>query len=109
MDKTNNLPKSWGEYKKLNPKNKAINARGDYISEYIPALVALHKLLLLRDAWGGGRWKRNKYEYPICISVMFGRIPEDKAVYTLSFPNVELRNEFQKTFYDLINEAKILL
>jgi hypothetical protein len=47
MEQANNLPKSWDEF-----ENKASYDPNMYQRE----LQALNRLLLLRDAWGGGRF-----------------------------------------------------
>jgi hypothetical protein len=66
---------------------------------YQRELQALNRLLLLRDAWGGGRfidWLDVSTSYYIKTDL-------------LCFDTVEKAEEFQDTFSDLIEEAKILL
>ena len=81
--------------------------------EQAKAFIALGKLIQLRDAWWGD-WKpdwtveSNKYT----IQVYYNEIATSFSSLrnrVLAFPTPEMRDEFFKTFRDLIEEAKSLL
>lgn len=82
--------------------------------EEAKAVVALCKLIQLRDAWWGN-WKpdwENIREQKYCVCVECGKIIIGGwGTYNkvLAFPTQEMRDTFLETFRDLIEEAKPLL
>ena len=78
------------------------------------AFLALGKLIQLRDAWCGD-WRPdwndgNVPKYGICNG--YNSIGTDQWYSynrILVFPTAEMRNDFLRTFIDLIEDAKILL
>ena len=77
------------------------------------AVIALCKLLFLRDAYNGS-WKPDwKNSYPKCV-IEIRNCDISVNTYSstnriLAFKTSEIRNEFLKNFKDLIEEAKELL
>ncbi len=131
--KKDDKPKSWEEYCETVKNTQAFRmylydseqimsgSRGDrpYIGEFnseeeAKAVVALCKLIQLRDAWWGD-WKPdwsdgNVPKYGICNG--YNNIGTDQWYNynrILVFPSKEMRDEFFETFRDLIVEAKPLL
>ena len=124
--KKDTKPRSWDEYRKqvrnifcfsidIAGTEGCIvkrNRRGNpFVNEFnteeeAKAVVALCKLIQLRDAWWGD-WKpdwsdNNVPKYGICNELYcYNKI--------LVFPTAEMRDEFLNTFRDLIEEAKSLL
>lgn len=82
--------------------------------EEAKAFLALGKLIQLRDAWWGD-WKPDWKDNETSKFIIFCErgVPVKNYSYTyqhtLAFPTEEMRNDFLKTFRDLIEEAKILL
>lgn len=82
--------------------------------EEAKAVIALCKLIQLRDAWWGS-WKpywEDIREQKYCICVECGKIIMGAwSTYgkVLAFPTKEMGDEFFATFRDLIEEAKPLL
>jgi hypothetical protein len=71
--------------------------------KYRTAFTALNKLLMLRDAWGGGRVSPDNPRRIHLTNI------DSACVDSISFPFCDKRDKFQETFADLIEEAKILL
>ena len=82
--------------------------------EEAKAFIALGELIQLRDAWWGD-WRpdwndADVKKYGICNG--YNNISTDQWYNynrILVFPTAEMRNDFLKTFRDLIEEAKSLL
>lgn len=107
--KKDKLPMSWDElYKNWHKYGVKLTIGEDagfrnVWSSQIPLKYqALRKLELLRDAWGGER------SLNYCISIEKGTT-EEYLCNVFSFNNSEIRDKFQTTFADLIEEAKDLL
>ena len=133
--KKNNKPRSWEEYceQVRNTSSFSISLatldgciiegnRGEVpcvgevnTEEEAKAVIALCKLIQLRDAWWGD-WRPNWHDLntkKYCISIDKGH-QIYKVYYStyqkiLAFPTQEMRDEFLGTFRDLIEEAKSLL
>ena len=131
--KKNSKPRSWEEYREQvhNTSSFSIGLatldgcviegnRGEIpcvgevnTEEEAKAVIALCKLIQLRDAWWGNwkpDWKDTNYKY--VIEGQSNEISTKCYVYThrlLSFPTQQMRDEFLDTFRDLIKEAKLLL
>ena len=77
------------------------------------AIVALGKLLICRNAWWNQLgWKPDLNEGRYAIIYENGEITARALINSnaiLSFPTTQVRDEFLKTFRDLIEEAKVLL
>lgn len=82
--------------------------------EEAKAFLALGKLIQLRDAWWG-KWRPDWNDGNITkygIGTEYNKINTEQWYNynrILVFPTSEMRNDFLKTFRDLIEEAKILL
>lgn len=77
------------------------------------AMIALGKLLICRNAWWQKLgWKPDLNEGRHSIIYENGEITALALINSnaiLSFPTIQVRDEFLKTFSDLIEEAKVLL
>lgn len=108
--KKNGLPKT---YEDCLWQNDIIPVRIPCWAE--KSMGALGKLLLCRDAWLKSLvWTPNweKPDEKHCIVYAGNLIEKQVKSYEsciLAFPTYELRNQFLKTFRDLIEEAKELL
>lgn len=118
------LPRSWKELELvggyyINPYAEIIVYNGaspkDSLRDVWPteeeakAALALSQLLQLRNAWGG--WnrtcERQKSEgYSIMLSDVGG---DNVSCFLFTFENEGIRRDFQRTFKDLLEEAKPLL
>lgn len=133
LKEKDNEPRSWEEWKqRLNSEgvtlyytmglggiNTGINTSEvcywwcQLTEQRARALAAFGKLLQLRDAWVGDwkpDWEDNTFKY--CIINEHNRITNSHCWYcaqSLSFPTAEMRDDFFKTFRDLIEEAKELI
>lgn len=77
------------------------------------AFCALGKLIQLRDAWWG-KWKPDWNEMYTKYTIVNarGRITFNTATYNtrvLAFPTEEMRDDFLKTFRNLLEQAKMFL
>ena len=77
------------------------------------AVVALCKLIQLRDAWWG-KWRPNWQDgnYKFIIQTHYDTILPNickNTNHVLAFPTEEMRDEFLETFSDLIEKAKPVL
>lgn len=136
--KEKELPKTWEEFRKNNPikpneyfvSTSSSITRGLFLrvseervedvddnllpsEEYAKAMLALCKLIQLRDCYNNGwepNWKEASFKYVIKFY--------DECIYKdcslrdrnlLAFKTVELRDTFCNNFEDLIKEAKLLL
>lgn len=106
-------PRSWEEY--CNNTRRNTYEYCDFSSrEESMAFIALGKLIQLRDAWWGD-WKpdwhiNSKCKYTIevdCGKINKLRVSSINA--TLVFPTEEMRDDFLKTFRNIIEQAKIFL
>ena len=81
--------------------------------EYAEAMLALCKLIQLRDCYNDGwkpDWKDNSPKYIIKIySELRIRDTSFRARGLLAFKTQQLREEFYNNFKDLIEQAKLLL
>lgn len=131
--KRDTKPRSWEEYCKQEQLTDCLgvylsNSHGliikgcrgvaPFVNEFnaeeeAKAVIALCKLIQLRDAWWGD-WRpdwtveSNKYT----IQVYYNEIATSFSCLrnrVLAFPTIEMRDEFFDTFRDLIEEAKPLL
>lgn len=123
-----NNPRSWEEYRenillyqrcKFSAEEYNSERTEDFSykvfgsPEEAKAFCALGKLIQLRDAWWG-KWKPdwNEMYTKYIIVKARGRITFNTATYdtrVLAFPTEEMRDDFLKTFRDLIEEAKMFL
>lgn len=111
-------PRSWEEYEKNNSYCYVPDIRSKYnyfnSIEEANAFCALGKLIQLRDAWWGD-WKPDWHISSKCkyaIKVNCGKISklELSSISTiLAFPTKEMRDDFLKTFRDMIEQAKMFL
>lgn len=113
-EEKNKLPMSWEEYCEIYPNEfrTPVSAKlpKGFAVDCPKKYIALRKLELLRDAWGG-------YSFLDVIDLMSTRYPlrlknKSGIVFScnlLNFKTKELRDKFQSTFSDLIEEAKELL
>ena len=130
------LPKTWEEFCKNNPikpdevfitnesdivdanfhsdeRENIIDANLLPSIEYAKAMLALCKLIQLRDCYNDGwkpDWNSSDIKYTICCHC--NRIAMSNLVGShslLAFKTESLRNAFLGNFKDLIEEAKILL
>ena len=119
-------PRSWEEYEDT---WVCLNSNVTYASEYnsndslaydifnseeeARAFCALGKLIQLRDAWWG-KWKpdwNEMYTKYIIVNDR-GRITFNTATYStrvFAFPTEEMRDDFLKTFRNLLEQAKMFL
>lgn len=137
--KEKELPKTWEEFRKNNPikpneyfvstsssitrglclrvsKERIEDADDNLLpsEEYAKAMLALCKLIQLRDCYNDGwepNWKEASFKYVI-------KFFYDECIYKdcslrdrnlLAFKTEELRDTFYNNFKDLIKEAKLLL
>ena len=134
--KEKELPKTWEEFCKNNPikpnevfinnsssiinavldsneRHKNIDANLLPSEEYAKAMLALCKLIQLRDCYNDGwepNWKEASFKYVIkfydeCIYKEYSLRDRNLLV----FKTEELRDTFYNNFKDLIKEAKLLL
>lgn len=134
--KKDELPKTWEEFCKNNPikpnevfinngssiindvfgsneRHKNIDANLLPSKEYAEAMLALCKLIQLRDCYNDG-WKPdwNGVSNYYCIFYNKGNIElfvRNTWSCVLAFKSKELRDEFYNNFKDLIKQAKLLL
>jgi hypothetical protein len=76
----------------------------EFNNNHHQAWIALRKLIILRDAWGGGD-RGNDHTDIVPYSIRAKGI----NIFTISFPNQQTRDEFQQQFADLIKTASPLL
>ena len=136
--KKKELPKTWEEFRKNNPvkPNECYISTNSDITEvqfaktleerivdiddnllpskeYAEAMLALCKIIQLRDCYNDGwkaDWKNDERKYVIFVNndrlnIWFST----KVNYVLSFKTEELRDKFFCNFRDLIEQAKLLL
>lgn len=136
--KEKELPKTWEEFRKNNPikpneyfvSTNSTITKGDFLraseernediddnllpsKEYAEAMLALCKLIQLRDCYNGD-WKPNWREASFKYVIKFynGNIYRDSSLrykHLLAFKTMELRDDFCNNFEDLIKEAELLL
>lgn len=134
--KEKELPKTWEEFCKNNPikpneffvsthsnigqygspqdRDCVIDANSLPSKEYAEAMLALCKLIQLRDCYNDG-WKpdwNSVSNYYYCIFYNRGNIElfvRSTWSCVLAFKSRELRDEFYNNFKDLIKQAKLLL
>jgi hypothetical protein len=70
--------------------------------KYYHALMALQELIILRDAWGGGRKSDSNGHHVI-------RNTNGTSVFAIAFSDSVTRDEFETQFADLIKTASPLL
>ncbi len=132
--KRKELPKTWEEFCDNNPiKKEEFFVNGDcriyeYAEgqrnpigdanvlpsrEYAEAMIALCKLIQLRDCYNEGwqpDWKTFGAKY--CIIIEQDKVQSGTAYgisYLLAFKTQKIRDEFRINFKDIIEKAKILL
>ena len=122
-------PHSWEEYVKMAETAQIIpcDAYANYFykkqkritydvfnsTNEAKAFCALGKLIQLRDAWWG-KWKPDWNEMYTKYTIVNarGNITFNKATYNtrvLAFPTEEMRDDFLKTFRNLLEQAKMFL
>jgi len=132
--KEKELPKTWSEFCRINPtkdgeffinnysgikemnkgyRDCVIDANLLPSKEYAKAMLALCKLIQLRDCYNGD-WKPNWREASFKYVIKFydGCIYKDSSLrykHLLAFKTMELRDDFCNNFEDLIKEAELLL
>lgn len=106
-------PLSWEEY--CNNTKRNIYEYCDFSSrEESMAFIALGKLIQLRDAWWGN-WRpdwhiNSQCKYTIEVEEnRIGKMQVSSINAILVFPTQEMRDDFLKTFRDLIEKAKMFL
>ena len=132
--KKESKPRSWEEYRKqvcntscfsigiVEKEGRVIETNREgcpqvnevNTKEEAKAIVALCKLIQLRDAWWGD-WKpdwmdSNIKKYGIFVEkgeLLYNNYFAHQNLFV--FPTPEMRNEFLETFRDLLEEAKILI
>ena len=130
--KKDTKPRSWEEYREqvrntpcfaisIAEEGRAIKRNREGVpfinevnaEEEAKAVIALCKLIQLRDAWWGD-WKPdwNSPDWKFIICVESNKIRKASLCYSnhcLAFPTEKMRDDFLETFHDLIEEAKTLL
>jgi len=133
-EKEKKLPKTWEEFCIKNPttqreyfiktdstlsptnpsyRDSIIDANVLPSREYAKAMLALCKLIQLRDCYNGDwkpDWSQRDWKYVLYFYQ--DRIVDQTTCYgntVLSFKTADLRDTFYKNFKDLIEEAKLLL
>lgn len=131
--KKDNKPRSWEEYCKQKQNTDCFGVfltnslgtvlRGNrttmpHVNEFntkeeAEAVLALCKLIQLRDSWWGDwrpDWHATTPKYGICSGHNgIGTSQWHNYNRILVFPTAEMRDDFFETFRDLIEEAKMLL
>ena len=121
LKEKDNRPRSWEEY--ANTQLSGVSSTDDvyHIGKYdsfnsleeAKAFCVLGKLIQLRNAWWGDwrpDWKNKELKYCICTygnSIETGICTGSSRM--LSFPTIEMQDDFLKTFRDLIEQAKMFL
>lgn len=136
--KEKELPKTWKEFCKNNPvkpneyfvstnsdieevrfaktlKERIVNIDDNLLpsKEYAEAMLALCKLIQLRDCYNGEwkpDWNNGETKYAIhtrCNKLEVGTI--GNVSFVLTFKTEKLRDVFLQNFKDLIEQAKLLL
>lgn len=102
-----------GEFLEKQPRDSVGDANALPNKEYAEAMIALCKLIQLRDCYNNGwqpDWKTFEAKYCICIEQ---NIVQFKMGYEIScllaFKTQKIRDEFYINFRDIIEKAKILL
>lgn len=125
-------PRSWEEYVKMaetvqivpcdvhanyfDKKDRGRRITYDVFNseEEARAFCALGKLIQLRDAWVG-EWRpdwSNINQSQYCIGINSNKVSTACTTFQqriLAFPTQEMRDDFLKTFNDLIGQAKMFL
>lgn len=132
--KRKELPKTWEEFCANNPTKKGeFFVNGDcriyeYLEgqrnpiadanvlpnrEYAEAILALCKLIQLRDCYNDGwrpDWESREDKYSICIDQNKVQLKMGYGISCLlAFKTQKIRDEFCINFRDIIEQAKILL
>jgi hypothetical protein len=132
--KKKELPKTWSEFCQNNPikngeffiddiseivktdsgyRNSDLDANSLPSREYAEAMIALCKLIRLRDCYNDGwkpDWNNSETKYAIhirCNKLEVGTV--GNVSFVLTFKTQELRDTFLYNFKDLIEQAKLLL
>lgn len=132
--KKKDLPKTWKEFCENNPRKDAERYIGEYSDilgtvngkrdsetdanvlpseKYAEAMLALCKLIQLRDCYNNGwkpDWNSFDRKYIICYycnEIVISSLQRSHCL--LAFKTEDLRNTFRENFKDLIEQAKLLL
>lgn len=125
LKEKNNKPRSWEEYDRalkhlyITSGYDKVGVGGTRYDHFATeteakAFCALGKLIQLRDAWWG-EWKpdwKDVTQNQYCIGVNSDCISIKCIAFQqriLAFPTAEMRDDFLKTFRNLIKEAKMFL
>ena len=115
LKEKDNRVKSWEEFKGKYSNEVVHYTAAQLTVEEAKAFAAFSKLVKLRRDWIG-EWKPNwstlderKYVIERKRISQFEVLTCFTNSHSLSFPTNEMAHEFLETFYDLIEEAKILI